>query len=106
MNNKNYVLNLENIMNFIFDEDNRNNEQEITEVYSADDDEKNKLNLITKQLREVKSGDTTKITMKYDFVRALVDVLLTIEDGEELTFSETLSINTLLSSGLLSEINN
>lgn len=101
---KKYVLNLENIIAFIFDNSERNNEQEITEVYVADEEDK-KLNLTTKQLREVKSGDTTKSTVRYDLIRALTEVVLNIEDMDEMMFNEVLSVNTLLSHGFLTEIN-
>lgn len=99
-----YVLNLENIINFIFDSGNEDgNDSEITELYVMDDDTKS-MTLSTKQMREIKSKEiTTNQTVRYDMVKMLLDRLMDIEN-EELTLGETIVINTLLTEGLISEI--
>ena len=101
--NRAYVLNLENIMDFVFDEGERNGDSEITELYVMDEDTKN-LSLSTKQMREIKSGDMSNYqTIRYDMVKMLLDRLFDIEN-EELTLGETIVVNTMLTQGLITEI--
>lgn len=99
-----YVLNLENVINFIFDSGNEDgNDSEITELYVMDEETKS-MALSTKQMREIKSKEiTTNQTVRYDMVKMLLDRLMDIEN-EELTLGETIVINTLLTEGLISEI--
>lgn len=101
--NRAYVLNLENIINFIFEDDERNSDSEITEMYVMDEDSKN-LSLSTKQMREVKSSDVSNYqTIRYDIMKMLMDRLFDIEN-EELTFGETVVVNTMLTEGFITEI--
>jgi hypothetical protein len=101
--NRAYILNLENVINFIFDGEERNSDSEITEMYVMDEGSKN-LSLSTKQMREVKSGDVSNYqTIRYDIMKMLMDRLFDIEN-EELTFGETVVVNTMLTEGLITEI--
>lgn len=98
------VLNLNNIIDFIFNSDNEKcGDSEITELYSYDGDS-DKLSLTTKQLRELKSHDfTPHQSIRYDLVRIFIDKLLDLED-EEITFGQAIVINTMLKENLISEI--
>ncbi len=101
--NRAYILNLENVINFIFDGEERNSDSEITEMYVMDEGSKN-LSLSSKQMREVKSGDVSNYqTIRYDIMKMLMDRLFDIEN-EELTFGETVVVNTMLTEGLITEI--
>ena len=99
-----YVLNLENIIDFIFGSGNEyGNDSEITELYVMDD-ETNSMTLSTKQIREVKSQEiTTNQSVRYEMVKILLDRLMNIE-SDELTLGETIVINTLLTEELISEV--
>ena len=99
-----YVLNMENIVEFVFERGNESDSNsEITELYVMDEDTKS-MSLSTKEMREVKSKEITSTqSIRYDMVKMLLDRLMDIDDGE-LTFGETVVVNTLLTEGLISEI--
>lgn len=102
--NGNYILDIDNIIKFCFESDDKVGDSEITEVYMVDDDEK-KLSLSSKQLREVKTGDvTTKQTMKYDLIKTFIADLVDI-DSNDVTFGDAVIVNTMINEGLLKEIN-
>lgn len=102
-----YVLDLDNIMKFVFESDvNRDSESEITEMYLLDENT-NDMVLNTKQLREVKGGDTTsKSTMRYDMIKMFIDTLLDLDVGEnsQWSFGEALIFNTMAENELIKEI--
>lgn len=101
--NRAYILNLENIIDFVFGDDERNSDSEITELYVMDEGTKN-MTLSTKQMREMKNGDASNYqTIRYDIVKMLMDRLFDIEN-EELTFGETVVVNTMLTQGMITEI--
>ena len=101
--NRAYILNLENIIDFVFGDDERNGDSEITELYVMDEETKN-MTLSTKQMREMKNGDDSNYqTIRYDIVKMLMDRLFDIEN-EELTFGETVVVNTMLTQGMITEI--
>lgn len=102
--NGNYILDIDNIIKFCFENDVKTGDSEITEVYMMDDENKG-LTLSSKQLREVKSGDATnKQTMKYDLIKTFLADLIEV-DSENVTFGDAIIINTMLNEGLLKEIN-
>lgn len=98
------VLNLQNITDFIFnDDDEKNGDSEITELYSYDE-ETEKMALTTKQLRELKSHDfTPHQSIRYDLIRIFLERLLNIEN-EEVTLGESIVINTMLKEKLITEV--
>ena len=100
-----YVLDMDNIMKFIFESDTqRDTDSEITEVYMTDEDT-NELTLATKQLRELKGGDnTSKATMRYDMMKMSIDMISEIELDGTSTFGESLIFNTMLNEGMIKEV--
>lgn len=98
-----YMFDMEAIMNFIFgDEDKRTNDSEITETYIANEST-SELQLINKQLREVKGSDnSTKQNIKYDLLKVFIDILRTTET-EQQTIGESIVFNTLFLNGLIKE---
>lgn len=104
-NDKNaiYMFDMEAIMQFIFgDEDKRTNDSEITETYIANEST-NELQLINKQLREVKGSDnSTKQNIKYDLLKVFIDILRTTET-EQQSIGESIVFNTLYLNGLIKE---
>ena len=99
----NYVLDINNIMRFCFDYDDKPNDSELTEVYVYDEMNKN-LTLTSKQVREVKSGDvSSKQTMKYDLVKTLIANLTEI-DKDNPTLGDLIILNTMITEGLLKKI--
>lgn len=103
---KNYVLNLKKVFEFILDgSGKRNNESEITEIYAVDDDT-TEMNLVNKQLREIRNNDLSQEqTIKYDFFKNMLDSLSQVDtEGEiPLSFGEKLSINTMIANEFLIE---
>lgn len=100
----NYILDLDNIIKFCFDNDDKTSDSEITEVYVTDENSKN-LTLTSKQLREVKSGDvSSKQTVKYDLIKTFISNLMDI-DSNMVTFGDSVIINTMLNEGLLKQVN-
>lgn len=100
----NYILDLENIIKFCFDNDDKTSDSEITEVYVTDENSKN-LTLTSKQLREVKSGDvSSRQTVKYDLIKTFISDLMDMDDSN-LTFGDSVIVNTMLSEGLLKQVN-
>jgi hypothetical protein len=99
-----YILNIGEIIDFVFnDYADKNSDSEINEIYTIDDDTKN-LSLTTKQIREVKSDEMTNCqTVRYDLMKMLIDRLLNMDDNE-ITFGDTIVINTMLSEGLITEV--
>lgn len=104
--NKKYIINIENLMNFIFEDDiKRDTDSEITEVYVSDD-ETNEMMLSTKQIREVKSGDSSsKFNIKYDLIKNLIDMISEMETDVDTDFGKRLIFNTLCTYGIITEIN-
>lgn len=102
-----YILDLENIMNFVFDSDApRSSESEITEMYMLDE-ESNDMVLNTKQLREIKGGDgSQKSTIKYDMMKMFIDTLLDLDVSEnsQWSFGEALIFNTMAENELIKEV--
>lgn len=102
----NYFLDLNNIINFCFDSDEKQKDSEITETYSIDEATRN-FNLVSKSLREVKNGDaSTKQTVKYDMVKMLIGYLADIENSSNLTLGDSIILNTLFNNGFLIVENN
>ncbi len=99
----NYVLDINNIMRFCFDYDDKPNDSELTEIYVYDEMNKN-LTLTSKQVREVKSGDvSSKQTMKYDLIKTLIANLTEI-DKDNPTLGDLIILNTMITEGLLKKI--
>lgn len=101
---KKYVIDIDNIIRFCFEDDEKQSDSEITEVYVSDD-ENQSLKLASKQLREVKSGDaSSKQTLKYDLIKTFIGDLISVDDTD-LSLGDTILINTMLNEGFLKEIN-
>lgn len=98
-----YVLDLENIINFIFsNNDSVSTDSEFVDVYSAD--EANNLILNQRQIREVKNGDaTSKNTIRYDLVKMFIEYLMDA-DFNEPSFGETVVLNTMLNEELIKKV--
>lgn len=97
------ALDLEAVFKFCFESNDKNSNSEITELYANDDDAKG-LVLMSKQLREVKDNDaTSKENIRYDLVKTLISYLFDI-DEDEMTLGDSVILNTLMSEGMLKEI--
>ncbi|MBR6515735.1 MAG: hypothetical protein IKT40_02650 [Bacilli bacterium] len=99
---ENYVLDLENIVNFIFAQNEVNSDSEFVDVYSSD--ESNNLVLNQRQIREVKNGDTTaKSTIRYDMIKTFIEYLMDA-DFTDPSFGEAMVLNTMLNEELIKQI--
>lgn len=106
----NYMLNLEEIMKFVFDsENNRNTDSEINEFYENKDGE---IKLSNKTIREIKAriDSSAESTIRYDlikmFISSLFDMPSKLTIPEELSLGDTIVLNTMLNNNMLMEINN
>lgn len=97
-----YILNLENLLNFVFKESsNQMTDSEITETYVSDDSDNN-LVLTTKQIRENKNNeDAAGQTVRYDIIKTLLDMISDVANVDTLTFREQLAIDTLINEGII-----
>lgn len=121
--NEVYALDLDEIVDFIFKpHNNKNVESSQTLVYSTDEnDNENKLKLVTKQLTENKNNDNANNidAIKYDLTRQLLEVIMGIgvktnpfgevveQDVateslvENVSVGEAIAFNTFLNKGFL-----
>lgn len=104
----NYSLNLDEIMKFVFEnENNRNTDSEISEFYENKGDE---IKLSNKTIREIKTriDSSAESTIRYDliktFITSLFDMPSKITAIEELTLGDTIVLNTMLNNNMLTEI--
>lgn len=99
-----YILNLNGIIDFVFDvDDKKENNSEITDVYVMNGNT-NTMSLSTRQIQEKKGdGFGQRENMRYDLVTRLLDRLMDI-DREELGLGDSIVINTLLTEELITEI--
>lgn len=121
-NNISYAINLEKLMEWVnspVDGDSNKLQSTVTEVwakpegeYVNDDGEINdELDLITKEMTDVKS-DNSMLTAKFELIKDILNVILEINynpDGslkltDSLTLSEVLCLNTLIKEGIIYEI--
>lgn len=100
--NEKYVLDLGNIINYIFDQNETTNDSEFVDVYNVDGN--NNLVLNQRQIREVKNGDTTsKSTIRYDLLKMFIEYLMDA-DFTEPSFGEAMVLNTMLNEELIKKI--
>ena len=109
-NGKYYKLNIERINNFCLVSSGKNgNEREITEAY--ENDEKGEFRLSSKINREITpAGNSQEDMIVYDFIKGLVSKLLecnvaTRDTENDVDFGFALAFNTLLTEGMIEEIN-
>lgn len=102
----NYIYDLDEIKNFIFEENNgRTSDVEITESKSWDSE--GKIDSQTRITREVKSSDSNRQTIRYEIIKMFMDILDNIEIDQSispLSLGEKMVINTMGSYGLIKEI--
>lgn len=103
----NIYLDLEAIMDFVFTDDGiRSNDVEITDN-QVRNEETGSLETETRTVREVKSSDTSKQTLRYDMVKMFIEMLDSVELNEEiapLTLGQHMVLNTMGAYGLVKEI--
>lgn len=102
-NNLYYDLNA--IKDFVFEEEARNNDVEVTETLGVTED--HKLETVSKVIREVKTSDfTNKQTIRYDIIKSFIEILNEVDIDNELnpmTFGQQTVLNTMLTHGLIKE---
>lgn len=108
---KMYVFDLENIMNFVFDkEKTKKNNIEITENYDnvSVEDGKNVMKLVSKTIKETK-GDNPSVpnqdnNIRYDLIKYFISTLEELPPmitDDALTFGDKVILNTMVNEGLL-----
>lgn len=105
---KKYYLDVDAIMNWcLASSTNPVKEIEINEGYDTNED--GDIQMMSKVVRELKTGNSQDDTIRYDFFKLLVtpfisDEILTLSNIQD-NFSYTLLFNTLINKGFLVEIN-
>lgn len=111
-----YAINLNKLVEWISssnEDDNKSVQSSVTEVWSQADDEDDSLSLMSKELTDVRTDDSSLTGVKYDMVKEILNVVYDINysaDGtvkktdRDLTISESLCFNTLLMQGIIYEI--
>lgn len=111
-----YAINLNKLVEWISssnEDDNKSVQSSVTEVWSQADDEDDSLSLMSKELTDVRTDDSSLTGVKYDMVKEILGVVYDINysvDGtvkktdRDLTISESLCFNTLLMQGIIYEI--
>jgi len=121
-NDKSYTINIDKLMEWISSSVNGNDNQlqtTVTEVWAKPDTEiinedgeiNDDLDLVSKEMTDVKS-DNTAITAKFEIMKDILGVVLDINynpDGslkleDSFTLSEVLCLNTLVNNGIIYEI--
>ena len=104
--NENVYLDIDAIMDFVFTDDGiRSNDVEITDTQIRNED--GVLETESRVVREVKSSDTNKQTLRYDMIKMFIEMLDNIETNEEiapLSLGQHVVINTMGTYGILKEI--
>lgn len=106
---KTYAFDINKMMEWCFQTSNQLfKETEINEDYAANDN--GEIEIKNKAIREIKTSNNQIETIRYDFIKTLINPFIANDsvlfmDSKELTFSETIIINTLLELGFLIEIN-
>ncbi len=102
---RNLYYDLNAIKDFVFEEEGRNNDVEVTETLGMTDERK--LETISKVIREVKTSDfTNKQTIRYSIISSFIDILNDVDIDNELnpmTFGQQTVLNTMLTYGLIKE---
>lgn len=102
--NEKLYYDLDAINNFIFGDDSRDSNTEITETLLTDND--GNLTTDNRIIHEVKAVDSNKQTIRYDIIKMFMDVLNNVEINQDeipLSFGETMIINTMIANGLVKE---
>lgn len=123
--NEVYALDLNKMINFVFEPNNNKNiESSQTLLYATDEGTDSQMKLVSKQLTENKSNDNSERidTIRYDLTRQLLDVLMGIgvktnpfgdvveQDSansslDDMTVGEVIAFNTFLNEGFLINVN-
>lgn len=105
--NNNIYLDLEAIMDFVFTDDGiRSSDVEITDN-QVRNEETGVLETETRTVREIKSSDTNKQTLRYDMLKTFIEMLDAVEvDGDvaPLTLGQHMVLNTMGTYGLIKEM--
>ena len=105
--NENLSYDIDAMIDFIFSEEARDSNVEITENQVVD--ENGKLLTTDKVIHEVKSIDSNKCTIKYDMIKLFVEFMNNAEFDQEttpMTLGERMILNAMIDRGLIKEYNN
>jgi hypothetical protein len=105
---KDYIFNLEKILEFVFNQiKNKNTESEITEVYEQSVNS-SKLEPRSKSIRQLKTnGNDNQEGTKYDMIKSFMEIINEYEinnPDNPPTIGQKTVLNTLLSYGFMQDI--
>ena len=103
--NTDLYYDLNAIKDFVFEEEARNNDVEVTETLGMNDE--HKLETINKVIREVKTSDfSNKQTIRYDILKSFIDSLSDVDidiDEAPMSFGQRTILNTLINFGIIKD---
>lgn len=102
----NLIFDINKITDFIFGGSRaKNSDIEITET-SVYDEEQGKYVPNLKEVKEVKSNDSvTHNSVRYDMMRMFIDILVGVENMDNPSIGEVLTLNTMHAYGLITDVN-
>jgi hypothetical protein len=101
---KTYYINIDELFKLIeYSNKTETKEQEITDGYEYDEDEK-KLTAVSKMVREIKTpADSQTDNIRYDFIKMMIGQIISSEENV-LDFGTEICFNTLIKKGILVEL--
>jgi len=101
----NLIFDIGKICDFVFEnKDGRTNDAEITETFLYDNETKEMIPS-TREVKEYKVNDyNTQNTVRYDLLRGFIETLNSTDDSDIMTLGEKITLNTMLSYGMIKEI--
>ena len=104
MSQTKYILNIDAIMDYVFNTPDMNSQTDIVEMYGLN--ESGLIELQNKQISESKNvQNDSSITIKYDFIKNILGLVSNVESEDALTLSEEMALNGLLTKGFIKKIN-
>lgn len=101
----NYILDLDKIMNFVFDvQSDKQVDTEIVENYSLDNN--GEMVLVNRTVKENKASEDnmSQKATRYDLVKSFIEILVSLDPEEETSFGEQCVLNTMQAYNFIKEI--
>lgn len=98
------IFDINKMMDFVFEVNDRTSDVEISETYVYDE-EAEKMVPQVKEVKEVKLNDTTnQQTIRYDLLKSFMETLDSIEDPKIMSLGQNIVFNTMQAYELIKDI--
>lgn len=104
MNKDTFIFDINKMMDFVFEVNDRTSDVEISETYVYDE-ETEKMVPQVKEVKEVKLNDTTnQQTIRYDLLKSFMEILDSIEDPKIMSLGQNIVFNTMQAYELIKDV--